>query len=767
MAADRLTVVGRAVPRLDARDKVTGAARYVSDLALPGLAHARVWRSPVPHARIIETLTERAAAAPGVLAVCAAADLPVKRLYFGPAYRDQPILAHEVIRYAGEPVVAVVADTERHAQAALALVDVRYEELPAATSAEQALAGNASLIHPEIERAGHFRDLSGLRPIPGTNVCQHYAYQRGDLAHALEDADLVVEGVYRYPALSHHALEPHCVVARVDGDGLTVWATTQHPFPVRRELADVFDLPLAAVQVVVPLIGGAFGGKCYTKTEPLAAALAARVRRPVRLALSMEENARTITRHAVSVVIKTAVTRDGTLLARECDVVLDTGAYADIGPRVATKAGYRAPGPYRIPTLRIDAKCVYTNNVPAGAYRGYGVPQVTWAGESQMDVIAERLGLDPLALRLKNLLKRGEEYVAGDTPIDGDLAEGLEQTARAVGWTAPLARGRGRGLACAMKDGGGTHSTSTAIVRINADGSVDVLAGSVEAGQGIRTALAQITAETLGVPFASVVVAAPDTSVTPYDWGTSASRSTTIMGLAVQEAARDAREQVLILAATLLDAEASMLTIRDGAIAHGDRAMTVAEVISGHYGLVGGEVTGVGSFVPGKSSGSLGGATVFWESGMGAAEVDVDRETGAIELLKYISAADVGQAINPRECAAQDEGAAMQGIGPALFEARVNDAGQLVNPGLIDYRVPAFTDLPPTLETVLIENADGPGPFGAKGVGESGTFCVAPAIGSALTQATGVRLTELPMTPERVWRALRDAERGSLPPTLK
>jgi CO/xanthine dehydrogenase Mo-binding subunit len=316
-----------------------------------------------------------------------------------------------------------------------------------------------------------------------------------------------------------------------------------------------------------------------------------------------------------------------------------------------------------------------------------------------------------------------------------------------------------------MKDGGGTHSTSTAIVRINADGSVDVLAGSVEAGQGIRTALAQITAETLGVPFASVVVAAPDTSVTPYDWGTSASRSTTIMGLAVQEAARDAREQVLALAAPLLDAEASMLTIRDGAITHGDCTMTVAEVISGHYGLVGGEVAGVGSFVPGKSSGSLGGATVFWESGMGAAEVEVDRETGAIELLKYISAADVGQAINPRECAAQDEGAAMQGIGPALFEARVNDAGQLLNPGLIDYRVPAFTDLPPTLETVLIENADGPGPFGAKGVGESGTFCVAPAIGSALAQATGVRLTELPMTPERVWRALRDAERDALPPT--
>src|SRR5881396_2195279 len=686
MAADRLTVVGRAVPRLDARDKVTGAARYVSDLALPGLAHARVWRSPVPHARIIETLTVRAAAAPGVLAVCAAADLPVKRLYYGPAYKDQPILAHEVIRYAGEPVVAVVADTLAHAEAAVASIDVRYDELPAVTSAEAAMSPGAPLIHPRLDRAGHFRDLSGLSPVPGTNVCQHYQYERGDPARAFAEADLVADDIYRYPALSHHALEPHCAVARVDGDGVTVWTGTQHPFPVRKELAEIFDLPLAAVQVVVPLIGGAFGGKCYTKLEPLAAALAARVRRPVRLALSMEENARTITRHAVSVVIKTAVTRDGTLLARECDVVLDTGAYADIGPRVATKAGSRAPGPYRIPCLRIDARCVYTNNVPAGAYRGYGVPQVTWASESQIDVIAERLGIDPFTLRERNLLKRGEEYVAGDTPLDGDMADGLGQAARAIGWGAPLTRNRGRGLACAMKDGGGTHAVSTAVVHINADGSVILLSGSVEVGQGARTALAQIAAETLGVPFEAVVVPAPDTSLTPYDHGTSASRSTTVMGLAVAAAAKDAREQLLGLAAKLLDAPPSALTIREGRVAHGNRTLTLAEIISAHFGLVGGEVTGVGTFVPGQWSGSLGGATVFWETGMGAAEVEVDRETGEVHVRKHVAAADVGQAINPRECAAQDEGAAMQGIGPALFEARVGERGQLLNPGLIDYR---------------------------------------------------------------------------------
>jgi CO/xanthine dehydrogenase Mo-binding subunit len=763
MAADRLTVVGRSVPRLDARDKVTGAARYVSDLVLPGMAHAKLWRSPVAHARIIRVETERAAAVSGVLAVLTVADLPVKRLYYGPAYRDQPILAHEVIRYAGEPVVAVVADSEAHAEAALAHIDVRYDERPAATSADEALAPGAPLIHPKLDRAGHFRDLSGLRPVPGTNVCQHFEYERGDLARAFGEADLVVEDVYRYPALSHHALEAHCAVARVDADGLTVWAGTQHPFPVRKDLAEIFDLPLAAVQVVVPLVGGAFGGKCYTKIEPLVAALATKVRKPVRLALSLEESARTITRHAVTVRLRTAVGRDGTLLARQCEVVLDTGAYADIGPRVATKTGYRAPGPYRIPSLRIDSKCVYTNNVPAGAYRGYGVPQVTWACESQMDVIAERLDIDPLALRRKNLLKRGEEYVAGDTPMDGDMAEGLEQTARAVGWSAPLARGRGRGLACAMKDGGGTHTVSTAVVRINADGSVALLAGSVEVGQGARTALAQIVAETLGVPFETVVVVPPDTSITPYDHGTSASRSTTVMGLAVEAAARDAREQLLALAAKLLDTDASALAVGDGTIRHGDRTLTVAEVISGHFGLVGGEVTGVGSFVPGKWSGTLGGATVFWETGMGAAEVEVDPETGAVKVVKYVSAADVGQAINPRECAAQDEGAAMQGIGPALFESRVSERGQLLNPGLIDYRVPAFTDLPGELDSLLIENADGPGPFGAKGVGEGGTFCAAPAIGNALARATGVRLTELPMTPERVWRALRAAGRVENP----
>ncbi len=763
MGAEPRRVVGRSVPRLDAREKVTGAARYVTDLALPGLAHARLWRSPLPHARIVAVDAARAAAAPGVLAVCTAGDLPVAGRRYGPAFRDQPVLADGIVRYAGEPVVAVVAETEARAEAAVRRLDVRLAEEAAVTTLEAALAPGAPLLHAAPERAGRFRDLAGLRPVPGTNVCHLWRLERGDLAAAFAAADLVVEAVYRYPALSHHALEPHCALARVDAGGVTVWSGTQHPFAVRQELAELFGLPLAHVQLIVPLVGGAFGGKCYTKLEPLAAALAARVGRPVRLALSLEESAHTSCRHAVRVRLRTAVRGDGTLLAREAEVALDTGAYADIGPRVATKAGYRAAGPYRIPALRLEARCVYTHNVPAGAYRGYGIPQVTWASESQMDAIAERLGLDPLALRLRNLLAPGEEPVAGDTPMDGDLAGGLRAVARAAGWGGPVPAGRGRGLAVAMKDGGGTHTVSTAVVRVHADGSVSLLAGTVELGQGARTALAQVAAEELGVPLEAIHPAVPDTALTPFDHGTSASRSTTVTGLAVQAAAADARRQLLALAAPRLGVEPAALALRDGLVVGGAAPLSVAEVVRGHFGLVGGEVTGVGTFVPARWSGTLGGGTVFWETGMAAAEVAVDPETGAVRVHRYVSGADVGLAINPRECAGQDEGAAVQGLGPALFEARALAAGQLLNPGLVDYRLPTFADLPDVLETVLVENGDGPGPFGAKGVGESGTFCAAAAVGNAVARATGVRLTELPMTPERVWRALRAAGRGAPP----
>jgi len=784
MTLDALKVVGTPARRVDAVEKVTGRAQYITDLRLPGMAYAKLWRSPLPHARIGRIGKDAALAFPGVLAVVTAADLAGCEPLYGPAYKDTPILAVGRVRYAGEPVAAVVAETEAQAQAAVALLDVDLHELPAATTLDAALAPGAPVLHEALRTSGHFRDLMTLKPVPERNICQHYHYERGDVARAFAESDLVVEDTFTLPAIFHYAMEPHTAVARVTPEGITVWASTQHPFPVRKELAELFRVPLSHIQVIVPPIGGAYGGKCYTKLEPIAVALARTVRRPVRVANTLEESAKTITRHAARVRVKTGVRKDGTLLARICDVLVDTGAYADIGPRVANKSGFRAPGPYRIPHLVVDSRAIFTNNVPAGAYRGYGTPQVTWAAECQMDMIAERLGMDPVELRLKNLIVRGEEYVPGDTPMDGDLLEGLRRTATAIGWR-PAAPGskfevqsstselrtsnlelrtprlrRGKGLACAFKDGGGTHSVSTAIVRIHADGSVTVLVGSVEHGQGARTVMAQIVAETLGVPLDRVIVATPDTALAPFDQGTSASRSTTLMGLAVQSAAREAREQLLKLAGPVLGADPARLDVRDGAVVLDGVAMPLAEVFGRNFGLPGGEIIGSGAYRSAQWAGSLIGSTTFWEVGMGGAEVAVDEETGEIHLLGYISMADVGLAINPRECEAQDEGAAMQGIGPALFESLVNQNGQLMNASPVDYRVPTFDDLPDRFGTILLENGDGPGPFGSKGVGESGTFCVAAAIGNAITRATGLRLKDQPMTPESIWRALRAGAGG-------
>ena len=778
MAHDTLRIVGTSVRRIDAVEKVTGRTQYVTDLRLNGMVHAKIWRSPVPHARLGRIATEAARACPGVLAVITAADLADCALYYGPAFRDQPILARDRVLYAGEPVAVVVADTETEAEAALGLLEIELDEVPAVTTIEAALAPGAPVLHETLHTAGHFRDLMTLSPVPHRNVCQEYHYERGDLAGAFAEADLVVEDTFTLPAIFHYAMEPHATVARVTPEGITVWTSTQHPFPVRKELAEIFRVPFSYVQVIVPAIGGAYGGKCYTKMEPIAVAAARFVRRPVRVAITIEESARTITRHAATVGVKTGVRRDGTLLARQCEVLVDTGAYADIGPRVANKSGYRAPGPYRIPNVRVDSRAVFTNNVPAGAYRGYGTPQITWASECQMDMIAERLGMDPLDLRLKNLLKRGEEYVPGDTPMDGDMLEGLRRTAQAIGWPTPSGgsqftvrssrseprtanreprtpQRRAVGLAAAFKDGGGTHSVSTAIVRIHADGSVTVLMGSSEHGQGARTVMAQIAAETLGVPYDRVLVAAPDTSLTPFDHGTSASRSTTLMGLAVQAAAREAKDQLLNVAAGVLGGDRERMDVRDGAVLADGRAVPFAEIFAQHFGLPGGEIIGSGAYRSAQFAGTLTGSTTFWETGMGAAEVAVDEETGAIELLGYVSMADVGRAINPRECEAQDEGAAMQGIGPALFEGFVNQDGHLLNASPAEYRIPTFEHLPAHFGTILLENGDGPGPFGSKGVGESGTFCVAAAIGNAIARATGIRLKEQPMTPERVWRALR------------
>jgi CO/xanthine dehydrogenase Mo-binding subunit len=750
-----VTTIGRSVARRDAIDKVTGRARYTADLVVPGALAGAILRSPHPHARLRAVDARAAAAAPGVVAVLTREDLRDVDPRFGQAVRDQPVLALDRVRFEGEPVAAVAAVDARVAEAAARLVAVGYEPLPALADLDAALAPGAPALHDAAPRSTLFPDTQDVAPDPARNVCTRFAWRRGDPARAFAEADLVVDATYTLPSVAHMTLEPHGAVARWEAGALTVWAGTQYPFALRQALAEMFGLPQSRVRVVVPYVGGAFGSRELMPVAFIAAALSRKARRPVRLLCSVEETARTVARHWGRIRLATAVLRDGTFLGRRGEIWFNTGAYTDQGPRVAKKGAYRLAGPYRIPHVEVTAHAVFTNTVSCGSYRGFGTPQVAWAYESQMDEIAERLGMDPVALRQKNLLERGEEYARGDRPVDSDLGAGLRVVA---GWldAAPArAAGVGAGVACAIKDGGGTRTSSTAVVRLHQDGSATVLASSAEIGQGVGTVLAQVAAEELALPPARVGVTAPDTAVTPFDQRTNASRATALLGSAVQAASRDVADQLRAIAAEAWGCPAERCRLEDGAIVADDRRLAYAEAVQRFFRGAGGELLGRGYYRPPAEANVLGATAAFWEIGIGGARVRVDAETGAVTLDGYVTLTDAGRAINPAGVEGQDLGGAVMGLGPALFEALVYDGAQLVNPTLVDYRVPGFADLPADLEAIVVEGGGGPGPHGAKGVAEGSVIPVAPAIANAVAAATGARIRDLPLTPERVWRALR------------
>ncbi|HEV8677127.1 MAG TPA: xanthine dehydrogenase family protein molybdopterin-binding subunit [Methylomirabilota bacterium] len=748
--------IGAPFERHDARAKVMGRARYTTDLAIPGMVEGKVLRSPYPHARILTIETGDAERLPGVVAVLTAADLADIDPYFGQAIRDQPLLAIDRVRWAGEPVVAVAAVDARTAEAALGRIAVRYEPLPPVRSIDEALAPGAPVLHEARPRSTLFPDVQDVAPDLARNICHHFAYRRGDPEAAFREADLVFDDTFTLPSVHHHPLEPHGAIAHHQGRQLTVWAGTQYPFATRQMLAEMFRLPQSRVRVVVPDVGGAFGSRELMAVIPLAAALSRKAWAPVRVLYSAEETARTLCRNAARVRIQTAVRRDGTLLGRRGEIHLDAGAYANQEPRMAKKAGYRLVGPYRVPHVEVHAYAVFTNSVSAGAYRGFGTPEVAWAYESQMDAIALALGMDPVALRRKNLLQRGEEYAPGDRPVDSDLGAALEALVSRL----PGASGRGRavGVACAIKDGGGTRTSSTAIVRLHGDGSATVLASSAELGQGIQSVLARIAAAELGIPPGQVAVTAPDTGVTPFDQRTNASRGTALLGHAVQAAARQVADQARAIAAEALGVAVEACRLEDGAVRAGDRRLTLGEVIVRFFRDAGGELIGHGYYRPAAERATLGARASFWEIGLGAAEVSVDRETGALTVHRYVTVSDPGRALDPDGVEGQDLGGVVMGLGPALFEALVYEDGQLVNGSIVDYRLPLFSDLPDSLEAVIVEGGGGPGPHGAKGVAEGSIVPVAPAIANAVAAATGVRIRDLPLTPERVWRALRAAK---------
>ncbi len=741
--------VGRSVPRLESWLKVTGRAEYVHNLRLPGMLYGKIFRSTVAHGRIKRIDVSAAQAHAGVYRVVTAEDVKkiVPEPYYGPAFHDQPILAIDKVRYVGEPVAVVLASDPHVAEEAVHLIEAEYEELAAVYDEVEAMSSKA-IVHDALKPAGTFPDLKHLKGRKNTNVALDFRLRRGNPDAALKAAARVFEHRFRTQQVMHTPLEPLVSVAESTESSLTIHTASQSPSFVRIEIARLLGWPENRVRVRVPFLGGGFGAKLYIKLEALVSVLSLLTRKPVKISLSMEEQFFTITKHASTFRIKSAVDPEGRIVARECEVWWNGGAYADIGPRVTQKSGFTAPGPYDIENVAIDSYALYTNLPPAGALRGFGIPQLVWAYESHTDLIARELGVDPIEFRRRNLLREGRPQATGTRMKDAALEKVLERLESLMEWKKPLERGsgamrRGRGIAIGFK-ACIANTTSLAAVNVNADGSCTVYTSCVDMGQGSDTAMAQIAAEVLRISTEAVSVVHSDTDVTPFDMATLGSRSLFHSGNAVKLAAEDAMRKVNELKAELgLPADTA-----------------IADVFRKKYGMRAGSVTGAGNFIPPYTppdeNGQTENATPFWMVGASGVEVEVDTETGRVRVTRLVNVADVGTPINPRIVETQLSGAAIMQLGFTLFEKMLFDAdGQLRNASLAEYKIPGFLDLPAEIVNEAVTSEQSTGPFGGKGVGETATFSVSPAIANAIHDAIGVRLTELPMSPEAVWEKLR------------
>lgn len=763
--------IGQRLPMVDAAARVAGTIEYTINLELPGMHWARVLRSPYAHARIARIESSRARTAAGVSAVLTREDVlrdPSVFPTFGYFIRDQPPVALDRVRYVGEPVAAVAAVDEDTADEALGLIEVEYEPLPAVFDVEAALAPGAPILHPGPRALASRRPDMLLRQpgFEGTNIIHLFTQRKGDIEAGFREADLVVENTYSCPPVQHVSLEPHVAMAQWLNGTLTVWSSTQAPHWIAAELAHTFRLPAARVRVIVPTLGGGYGGKIDPSVEPIVAWLARLAGRPVKLAFDRREEFYTHTKHGARVQIRTGVRRDGTLVAHQATCWYNGGAYAKETPEKITR-GYASMGPYRVPHVHVDSYGVYTNIVPSAAFRGFGIPQVAWAHESQMDAVADALGMDPLELRLRNVLRPGDTFSTGET-IDEDLhyPELLRTAAERIGWTAePLrvvkddGRIRAKGLSVIIKGMSAFPSTST--VKLNADGSLTVLTSSVEMGQGALTALAQIASDEATIPIQQVVVSTPDTAHTPWDQMSAASRTTNSMGRAIRAAIQDVKRQLIALAAERLEIAPEDLEIVDGTVrprGSPDRAIPFGALVAAARV---GNVLGHGSYLARAGLDPETGQGIGspqWHPAVCAAEVEIDPETGRVEITRLHLALYVGRMINPLACELQVEGAALFGVGQALFEEMVwDDAGVLRNPNLSEYLIPSFLDTPMWLEETILET---PGELNVHGLGETALPTVAPAVGNAVARALGVRVRDLPMTPERVLRALVGHQSG-------
>ena len=781
--SDQLRTVGADVPRVETVEKLTGDALYTGDLLLPGMLHAKVKHSPHARARILRVDTARAEALPGVHAVLTGHELDYK---IGLYVVDKDILAKDVVRHFGEAVAAVAAETPEIASEAVDLIEVEYDVLTPVLDPMEAIQDGAPLVHPELGSYAYVE--AAFSPQPGTNIAHVQRIRKGDLDRGFAEAEWIVEREYTNPSVQHVPLETHVAIVQWKaGDQVTIWTSAQSPFTVRNLFCTAMRLPLNQVRVVVPHVGGGFGGKAGIHLEPLVACLSRKAGgRPVRLQATREEEFSLLPcRSALTYRIRTGVRSDGTITAQQMTMYWDAGAYADYAVNVTRASGYSSGGPYEIPNASVDAYTIYTNKPYGTAYRGFGHVEFFWGLERHMELVAQAIGMDSLEFRRRNLLGPGSLTMTGEriTEHTGDPRACLDAVAETIdyGRLTPeeaehertTGRRIGKGVATLHKAPAMPSFTATAaVVKMNSDASVVVNIALMEIGQGCNTALAQIVAERLRFPVERVKVAVErDTDKDPYDWQTVASKGLILSGnaclLACDDLLRQAYEvagQVLRANAADLDHDADRVFVKH----RPEESVTFAELSIGYAfpngNGIGGPLVGVGRYIAqgltnlDKETGQ-GLPALDWTYGAHGVVVDVDPETGEFDVLAISSAYDVGRVVNPGLVRGQAIGGMVQGLGTALCEGYIYDQqGRLLNPSFTDNKIPTARDLPARIDSAVVETAQLDGPFGARGVGEHPMISVAPAIGNAIQHATGAELLHMPMRFEDVWRALRSHE---------
>ena len=697
-------VIGTSVERVDGPEMLTGQALYGPDMKLPNMLWGKILRSPIPHGKVLRVDVEKAKKHPGVKAVICARDVPARR--YGYAIEDEFIFAVDKVVYVGQPVAAVAAVDEETAEEALSLIDVDYDELPAVFDAEEAIRDGAPLVHEVDKYNARSVYLASWHPVPGTNIIHQASNQRGDVEAALKKADYVFEDTFRASQIHHSYMEPHATLVAVLGGTITVWTCSQEVFELRTVMAGLFGVPESKMRVICTKVGGGFGGKIEPRLEPITIALAMKSGKPVKIVMTRTDEFTAAAGSTPALVkLKTGVMKDGTLVARDISFLWNTGAHAE-GLAPSNRAMKDGIGPYRIPDIRVTSILVYTNRIRGTQLRGLGVPEGAWAIESQMDMIAERLGMDSLELRLKNILREGDINAIGDAVQSIGLRECLEKVAAEIGWGKPKPSKVGRGLAVIAKSPTTHSSISGAHVQFNEDGSAQVLVGASEIGQGMCVVLSQIAAEALGIPVGSVGITCADTGATPYDRGTFSSRVTFYTGMAVKKAAEDAKKQLLEMASKMAEIPESDLAVENQcvvSIKQPQFSLPYRKVLEQAHNrekpiLGRGWYGGKGDYpsLPHKAQGKE--YVPGWKYAAQAVEVEIDEETGMIKAKRIASAHDVGTALNPMSVRGQITGGVVMGLGYALHERLQFEDGRVINPSFMDYKLPSAEQIPGVAE---------------------------------------------------------------------